>query len=48
MKLNLKENSVMAYLEKAEFIKKIIKKELNFEDRKALEFIQVSTEMIDS
>ena len=38
----------MAYLEKAEFIKKIIKKELKFEKRKTLEFIQVSTEMIDS
>ena len=38
----------MAYLEKAEFIKKIIKEELKFEDRKAIEFIQVSTEMIDS
>ena len=47
MNLNLKENSIMAYLQKADFIKKIIKEELNFEERKAIEFINASTEIIE-
>ena len=47
MKLNLKENSIMAYLKKADFIKKIIKEELDFEERKAIEVINVSTEIIE-
>ena len=47
MKLNLKENSIMAYLEKAVFIKDIIMQKLNFEERKSTEFINVSTEIIE-
>ena len=38
----------MAYLQKADFIKKIIKEELKFEERKAIEFINISTEIIEA
>ena len=39
LNLNFEENSIMAYIEKSELIKKIIKEELNFDKRKYLEFI---------
>ena len=33
---------------KSDFIRKIIKKEINFDDRKFTEFIQVSSEILES
>ena len=47
-KLNLEENSIISYIEKSEFFRNLIKKELNFDSRKYTEFIQVSIEILDS
>ena len=47
-KLNLEENSIISYIEKSEFFRNLIKKELNFDLRKYTEFIQVSIEILDS
>ena len=46
-KLNLEENSIISYIEKSEFFRNLIKKELNFDSRKYTEFIQVSIEILD-
>ena len=46
LKLNLKENSIKAYYQKSELIKDIIKTELNFEQRKHIEIIEISVEIL--
>ena len=42
------ENQVIAYIKKIDFFRKVITDKLNFEERKSLEFIQVSTEMLEN
>ena len=39
LNLNQEENSVIQYIIKNDFIRNIIKKEINFENRKFIEFI---------
>ena len=48
LNLNQEENSMIQYIMKSDFIRKIIKKEINFDDRKFTEFIQVSSEILES
>ena len=48
LNLNKEENSKIQYIMKSDFIRKIIKKEINFDDRKFTEFIQVSSEILES
>ena len=38
-------NSIMEYITKNNLLRRVIKEELNFEERKFLEFIQVSVEI---
>ena len=47
LNLNQEKNSVMQYILKNDFIRNIIKKEINFETRKFTEFIQVSSEILE-
>ena len=44
----MEENSIIKYIERSEFLREEIKKELNFDKRKYTEFIQVSIEILDS
>ena len=39
---------MIQYIMKSDFIRKIIKKEINFDERKFTEFIQVSSEILES
>ena len=46
--MNFEENSIIRSIEKSEFLREEIKKELNFDQRKYIEFIQVSIDILDS
>ena len=46
--LNQEENSVIQYIIKNDFIRNIIKKQIDFEARKFKEFIEVSSEILES
>ena len=48
LNLNQEENSVIQYIIKNDFIRNIIKKQINFEARKFKEFIEVSSEILES
>ena len=48
LSLNQEENSVIQFIIKNDFFRNNIKKELNFEARKFTEFIQVSSEILES
>ena len=48
LNLNQEENSVIQYIIKNDFIRNIIKKPIDFEARKFKEFIEVSSEILES
>ena len=48
MNLNQEENYLIQYIVKSDFIRNIIKKEVNFEERKFNEFIEISSEVLEN
>ena len=48
MNLNQEENYLIQYIIKSDFIRNIIKKEVNFEERKFNEFIEISSEVLEN